>query len=135
MIIELLVSTIVAQGSVENVMKEVGRHGYEVGGPPATMSIIFNEDGTTTIEGPSDDEKRLDTLYNTLEKKHSEFFDNNTKIFESVAKNGLESKVDEGSYQKSILLEKEIKVLQKEYDALFLKIYPEMAPLFKKDKK
>lgn len=93
---------------------------------------------STIVAQASPDELRLETLYMTLQAKRQEVLDINTDIFVGVNTNGLEninSQESKRLQQKADKLYKEIEPLQKEYDALFLKMYPEMATLFKKDKK
>jgi hypothetical protein len=56
-VLELLISTIIAQANVENVLKELQKEGFTVEGPPASITITDNGDGTVTVEGPADNEK------------------------------------------------------------------------------
>ncbi len=86
----------------------------------------------------SPDELRLETLYMTLQSKRQQLLDINTEIFLGITTNGLES-IDSSEsnrlQEKADTLYKEIKPLQEEYETLFIKLNPERAPLFKKDKK
>jgi hypothetical protein len=144
MLIEILFSTIIAQANVDDVLKELERQGFTVENDPVTITIEVNEDGTTTITGPSNDGERLGALHKTIQEKHQEYMDRNTRALElynsydflehpeSVPEEKL-IEFDSLRAENLKLKEEIIKPLQVEYNALLKRIHSETTPLIEKD--
>lgn len=140
MILELLIFGIIGQGAtIEDVLKTLEKEGYTLDtSPPTTITVTDNRDGTVTIEGPSNDEKRLIALYNALSERRRQVFDNNTEIFKLFNAHGILFDFPDDFKKKVSILEAkntilrgEIEPLEMEYKALYTRMYPDLKELVK----